>query len=89
MGMGFIFSSDTLGFLIIETGILRKIWLGNGIETPSPPSPSGPSTFLFELFSSNNSYSSFVAILLNNFFRTSGVFVFYPQLHFVIMGDQG
>ena len=35
MGMGFIFSSDTLEFLIIGTGngILRKIWLGNGIKT--------------------------------------------------------
>ena len=37
--MGFIFSSDTLGFLIIGTGILRKIRLVNGIEIP----PSGPS----------------------------------------------
>ena len=37
--MGFIFSSDTLGFLIIGTGILRKTRLGNGIEIP----PSGPS----------------------------------------------
>ena len=37
--MGFISSSDTLGFLIIGTGILSKIWLGNGIET----TPSGPS----------------------------------------------
>ena len=34
MGMGFIFSSDTLGFLIIGTGILRKIRLGNGIKSP-------------------------------------------------------
>ena len=32
--MGFIFSSDTQGFLIIGTGILRKIFEGNGIETP-------------------------------------------------------
>ena len=29
-----IFSSDTMGFLIIGTGILRKIQLGNGVETP-------------------------------------------------------
>ena len=41
-GMEFIFSSDTLGFLINETGILRKIWLGNGIETAA----SGPSFML-------------------------------------------
>ena len=38
-GNGFIFSSDTLGFLIIGTGILRKTRLGNGIEIL----PSGPS----------------------------------------------
>ena len=37
MGMGFTFSSNTLGFLIIGTEILRKIRLGNGIETPFPP----------------------------------------------------
>ena len=36
--MGFIFSFDTLGFLIIGTGILRKIRLGNEIESPPPPS---------------------------------------------------
>ena len=35
MGMRFIFSSNTLTFLIIGTGILRKIRLGNGIKTPS------------------------------------------------------
>ena len=34
MGLGFIFSSDTLGFVIIGTGILRKIRLGNEIKTP-------------------------------------------------------
>ena len=44
-GNGFIVSSDTLGFLITGTGILRKIRLGNWIETPPPPPPppSGPS----------------------------------------------
>ena len=34
--MGFIFSCDTLGFLTVGTEILRKIQLGNGIETTPP-----------------------------------------------------
>ena len=35
-GNGIYISSDTLGFLIIGTGILRKIRLENGLEI-SPP----------------------------------------------------
>ena len=38
-GISICISSDTLRFLIIGTGILRKIGLENGIEIPS----SGPS----------------------------------------------
>ena len=44
-GNGIYISSDTLGFLIIGTGILRKIRLENGLET-SPPPLSGPSLFI-------------------------------------------
>ena len=47
MGMGFLFSSDTLEFLIIGTGILRKIRLGNGIETPL----QGPQTLFASICS--------------------------------------
>ena len=43
MGMGFIFSSDTLGFLIIGTGILRKNLAEKWDRVPPPPPPSGPS----------------------------------------------
>ena len=32
--ISWIFSSDTLGFLITGTGILRKIQQENGVETP-------------------------------------------------------
>ena len=32
--ISWIFSSDTMGFLIIGTGILRKIQLENGVKTP-------------------------------------------------------